>query len=220
VKNFIIFGIGHFLSDIFDIIHAADGRVYKIYMNMPEIFLERTIPLSRRLSYLPYPVEVFDSLDHFTPEEGCEYAIGCTVVQKYRLIESVKSRYDIRFCQLIHPDAYLGSNVSLGEGVVVSPRAVVAPNTVLEDFSLLNRMASIGHDVRIGKYSRIGPSAVVAAFTRIGACTSVGVGATILDRIHVGDRSVIGAGTLVTRDVPDDVVAFGVPARVVRENHL
>jgi sugar O-acyltransferase (sialic acid O-acetyltransferase NeuD family) len=220
MKRFIIFGTGHFLSDIFDIIHAVGGQVYKIYQNMPEVRLDRTIPLEKRLSFLPYKVSLYDSLDLFQPEEGCEYALGFTVVQKFHLVEHLKGRYPIRFCSLVHPEAYLGSNVTLGEGVVVSPRAVVAPNTILEDFCLLNRMASIGHDVRIGKYSRLGPSSVVAAFCRIGTCTAVGVGATILDRICIGDGSVIGAGALVTKDIPGGVVAYGSPAKVIRENRI
>ena len=216
MKGFIIFGIGSYLSDIFDIIHAAGGKVHKIFQNLPETVPDRTIPLRERLSYLPYAVEVFDSLDPFEPEEGCEYALGCTVVQKKMLVQQVKEKYGIFFAPLVHPRAYIGSHVTIGEGVVVAPHATISPNTVLSDFALINRAASIGHDVTIGPYSRIGPSAAIAAFCRIGTMTSVNIGAIILDRIHIGNNSVVGAGALVTKDVPDNVVVFGTPAKIMR----
>jgi acetyltransferase-like isoleucine patch superfamily enzyme len=100
------------------------------------------------------------------------------------------------------------------------PHATVSPNTVLGRFSFINRAASIGHDVYIGEYSRVGPSAAIATFCRIGCRTSVNIGATVIDRIHIGDNSVVGASVLVTRDLPHNVVAFGTPAKIVRDKPL
>jgi sugar O-acyltransferase (sialic acid O-acetyltransferase NeuD family) len=218
VTNFIIFGIGNYLSDIIDIIHAVGGKVQKIFQNMPEIVPERTISLKERLSYLPYDVTVYPSLDAFEPEKGYEYALGCTVVQKFGLIEQVKKRHMIHFQPLLHPKAHIGSHVTVGEGVLAAPHATIAPNVTLADFSLVNRTASIGHDAHIGRYTRIGPAVTIASYCRIGQATSINIGATILDRVYIGNNSVIGAGALVTKDVPDNVVVFGVPAKIVREN--
>ena len=217
MERYIIFGIGNYLSDIFDLIHAAGGRVDSIYQNIPEVVRDRTLSLAERLAYLPYGVEVFPSLDRFEPREGCKYVLGCTVVEKHALVGEVKRRFGVWFSPLVHPEAFLGSNVRVGEGVTIAPRVTIAPNTVLEDFVFVNRMVSIGHDARIGKYSRLGPGAVLAAFCRIGEKTSVNMGALIVDRVRVGSGSVIGAGSLVTADIPDNVVAYGSPARVVRQ---
>jgi sugar O-acyltransferase (sialic acid O-acetyltransferase NeuD family) len=218
MKDFVVFGIGNYLSDIIDIIHAVGGRVHAIFQNMPEVVAERTISLRERLSYLPYDVRVHPSLDAFEPKKGYEYALGCTVVQKYRLVKEVKDRYNVHFQPLIHPKAHIGSHVAIGEGVLAAPHATIAPNVILEDFSLVNRTASIGHDAHIGQYTRIGPAVTIASYCKIGHATSINIGATILDRVYIGNNSVIGAGALVTKDVPDNVVVFGTPAKIVREN--
>ena len=220
MRKFIIFGIGSYLSDIFDIIHCNDGKVHKIFQNIPEIIADRTISLKERLSFLPYDVQVYDSLVEFKPEPGCEYALGCTVVEKDRLVNHLRAHHTLYFTPLVHQRAHLGSNVVIGEGVLIAPHATVSPNTVLGRFSFINRAASIGHDVHIGEYSRVGPSAAIAAFCKIGCRTSVNIGATVIDRIHIGDNSVVGAGALVTRDLPDNVVAFGTPANIVRDKPL
>ena len=88
-------------------------------------------------------------------------------------------------------------------------------------------------EVRIGDYTLFGPGAQIltplhpfdAALRRerelgkpveIGADVWVGAGALILAGVHVGSRTVIGAGSVVTRDVPADVFAAGNPCRVIR----
>ncbi|MEJ2582051.1 MAG: DapH/DapD/GlmU-related protein [Acidobacteriota bacterium] len=51
---------------------------------------------------------------------------------------------------------------------------------------------------------------------RLERGVTVGIGASIVDSVTIGRNSVIGAGSVVTKDVPPGVVAYGVPARVVR----
>jgi UDP-perosamine 4-acetyltransferase len=53
---------------------------------------------------------------------------------------------------------------------------------------------------------------------RIGGRATVGIGATIIDGITVGMNSFVGAGAVVVKDVPDNVVVAGVPAKVLRKN--
>ena len=218
MKKYIIFGTGSFISDIFDLIHVNGGAVYKIYQNVKETVRPGDLSVRERAAILQYPVQIYVSLDEFVPEEDCAYVLGCTTVQKYGLVEELKSKYGLTFATLVHPEAYLGSNVHVGEGVVVNTRATIAPNVFLDDFCLVNRAAMIGHDTRIGRYSRIAPAATLGGLTRIGEKCSIGIGAIVLDRIEIGDWSVIGAGALVTRNVPGKVVAYGVPAKVVRPN--
>jgi acetyltransferase-like isoleucine patch superfamily enzyme len=63
---------------------------------------------------------------------------------------------------------------------------------------------------------RINPGANVSGNVKIGRATVIGTGAVIKDRIQIGANALIGAGATVVRDIPDNVVAFGNPARVMR----
>ena len=218
VEKYIIFGGGDFISDVFDLIHAVNGRVYKIYLNFPEPEREHPPGLKQRVSFLGYDVAIHESLDSFEPETGCKYVTCVPSVQKYRLIEDLKRDWEIEFSSLVHPGAHLGSNVHTGEGILISPGVVIAPNVVLDDFCTINRGTTIGHDAHIGKYSRVGPSVALAGGTRIGDKCNIGIGACVLDRLQIGNWSVVGAGSIVTRNLPEEIIAYGAPARVIRKN--
>jgi sugar O-acyltransferase (sialic acid O-acetyltransferase NeuD family) len=218
MEKYIIFGSSAFLSDIFDIIHANKGKVYKIYQNMPEVKSERTMGLRERVSLLGYDVTVYDSLDPFEPEKGCSYTIGTPTPQKYKLIEELKNKYSLTFSTLIHPTVILGSHIQMGEGVTINVQTAIGPNAYLDDFCSINRCSSIGHETRIGKYTSIGPGVAIASSVHIGEKCRIGMKAGILEHLYIGDWAVIGAGSLVNKDVPQGVVAYGVPAKVIGEN--
>jgi sugar O-acyltransferase (sialic acid O-acetyltransferase NeuD family) len=218
MKKYIIFGVSEYLSDIFDIIHSNNGKVYKIYQNMAEVRRERSAGLRERLAVLGYDVTVYDSLDAFELEGGCLHAVGTSSIQKYRLIEELKRRYSLTICTLIHPTVHLGSNVHIGEGVTIDARSVVAANAYLDDFCCINKCCSVGHDAKIGKYSVLSPGVFVAGSSHIGEKCTIGMQATILERLIIDDWALIGAMSLVNRDIPRGVVAYGVPAKIIRGN--
>ena len=218
MRKFIMFGVSVIMSDITECIHANGGRLHKIYLNMPEIEGERTLNYRQRLALLDYDVEVIEGLGAFAPEDGCEYTLGTTTVYKHLIVEEIKKKHDITFAPLVHPSANLAATVHVGEGVFVSMGVTIGSGVRLEDFCAVNRAVSIGHDTTIGKYSLIGPGATVAGSTVIGERVNVSMAANIFHCLRIGDFSVIGAAALVNKDVPPGVVAYGVPAKVVREN--
>lgn len=218
MKEFVIFGICAFLSDIFDLIHDNDGKVCRIYLNMPEVKREGERGLEERVSLLGYPVEIHDSLASFRPGNKFTYIIGTTTPRKHQLIAELKKTHDLTFTPLIHSTVLLGSNVHIGEGVMINVNSTIGPNVYLDDHCVINRCVSLGHDSRIGSYSNIAPSVSIAGSARIGDRCRIGIGATIIDHIRIGSKAIIGAGSLVTKDIPEAVVAYGVPAVVKKVN--
>jgi acetyltransferase-like isoleucine patch superfamily enzyme len=64
----------------------------------------------------------------------------------------------------------------------------------------------------------IGPAVNLSGSCRIGSRVYIGVGASIIDHISIGGGTVIAAGSVVTKDLPDHVLAAGMPARIVKKD--
>jgi len=142
---------------------------------------------------------------------------GLSTTKRSRFIEQVTS-YGINFATLVHPSARISSKSSLGEGSIVSVGVIISSHTHIGRHVILNRGALIGHHTKIGDYVTIQPGANIAGACHIGDATYIGMGAVITDHITIGSHSVVGAGAVVTKDVPDNVLVVGVPAKIVKEN--
>jgi acetyltransferase EpsM len=116
----------------------------------------------------------------------------------------------------IHPRATIAPDAVFGEGTVVAAGAVVNPGARIGCNVILNTSCSVDHECSVADGVHIGPGAHLGGRVTVGEGTWVGIGATIRDRVTIGAGSVIGAGAVVLKNVPLGVVAYGVPARVVR----
>lgn len=134
-------------------------------------------------------------------------------------LEKTAASFD-RLSTCCHPAAVVSAQSEVGNGVFIGPNAVVAPYATLGDMVTVNRSATIGHHTVVGRLSTINPGSHIAGGCRIGECVTIGMGACVVDGVAVGDNAVVGAGSLVTRDIPSGVVAYGSPARVVRDNNV
>jgi sugar O-acyltransferase (sialic acid O-acetyltransferase NeuD family) len=116
----------------------------------------------------------------------------------------------------IHPRAVVARSATLGAGTVVMALAVVNPDAMVGRGVIVNTAAVVEHDVVVGDFAHLSPNAAMGGAARLGARAHLGVGANVLPGVSVGEGSVVGAGAVVARDVPANVVAYGVPARVAR----
>lgn len=116
----------------------------------------------------------------------------------------------------VHPSAVVARDATLGPGVVIAAGAVVNPGAAIGRAVIVNTCASADHDDRIGEGASLGPGARLAGAVVVGEEAFIGLGAAVIERVRIGARTIVGAGAVVVRDLPDDVVAVGVPARVTR----
>lgn len=138
-----------------------------------------------------------------------------TTTQRERYVEQVAA-LGVRFGRLVHPRATLAPSVRTGAGVVIQAGAIVGSHATLGDHVMINRGALIGHHSTLEDYVTVQPGANIGGATRIGARAYIALGAQVLDRRVVGDGALVGAGSLVTRDVDANSQVMGVPARVTR----
>lgn len=121
---------------------------------------------------------------------------------------------NLKLFTAIHPSAQISKSAIIGEGTVVMAQAVVNADTNIGKHVIVNTGAIIEHDCNIADFAHISPNATLCGNVAIGECTHVGAGAVIIQNKSVGANSVVGAGAIVVKDVPDDVVVMGVPARI------
>jgi acetyltransferase EpsM len=119
--------------------------------------------------------------------------------------------------RLIHPRSIVAAGVAIGPGSMVAAGAVVNPGVRVGRNVIINTGATVDHESSIEEGAHIGPGAHLGGRTAIGPGVLVGIGAIIRDRIKIGKGTAIGAGAVVVKDIPPLVLAYGVPARVVRE---
>jgi len=118
---------------------------------------------------------------------------------------------------VISPAADVAAGTKIGAGTVICSVAVVTPGVCLGDNVILNTACSVDHDCQIADGAHICPGAHLAGNVSVGRAAWIGIGSAVIEGIKIGDGALIGAGAAVVRDIPANVLAVGVPARVVRK---
>lgn len=116
----------------------------------------------------------------------------------------------------IHPSAVVAPSATIGAGAVLCAGVIVNPGATIGANTIVNTGATVDHHNVIGDHAHIAPGVHLGGDVAIGEGTLIGIGAVVMPQRRVGAWCTVGAGAVVTRDLPDQVVAIGAPARVIR----
>lgn len=119
------------------------------------------------------------------------------------------------FTNFIHPSVNL-EMVSLASGIYIQENVVTQANVNIGHNSSIHIGSLIGHETKIGNSTFIAHGCNVSGCVTIEDGVTIGTGVSIIPRIRIGKWSVIGAGTVVTKDVPAYSVVVGNPGRVIK----
>lgn len=144
-------------------------------------------------------------------------ALGVGDNRKRRELAQKCTTWNLEIVTLVHPQSTVSSSAILGNGTVVMGGAVVNPQAKIGLGVIVNTGAIVEHDVEIGDYAHISPNASLGGASWAGPLVHMGIGSVLLPGVRVGAGSIIGAGAVVLKDLPADVVAVGVPAKILRK---
>ena len=120
------------------------------------------------------------------------------------------------FVNIIHPTAVFGRNVRLKKGVFVGAQTFISTSVSVGNYCLIHHKATLGLHCTMEEASSISGGSTAGGKVTIGVGTAITLGAIINDRLTIGSHSVVGSGAVVCKDIPDYVVAHGIPAKVIR----
>ncbi|MDY6949968.1 MAG: acetyltransferase [Thermodesulfobacteriota bacterium] len=145
-------------------------------------------------------------------------AVG-TPMTKRRIVDSIDNQ-NVSYPILVHPTVITGDRqyVTVGEGSIICAGTIITTNVLIGKHVILNLACTVGHETEIGDFSSLMPACNISGEVKIGQATFWGTGAIVINRRIIGNNCVLGAGAVVTKDIPDNVTAVGVPAKVVRQN--
>lgn len=118
---------------------------------------------------------------------------------------------------LVHPRAVVDPSAALGRATVVMPGAVVGADARIGAGAIVNTGATVDHDCRLGDFVHVAPGAHLAGEVAVGEGSWIGIGAAIVQQTTIGAWTMVGAGAVVLGDLPNEVTAVGVPAKVIRQ---
>lgn len=129
------------------------------------------------------------------------------------ITEKVKAEFGMA----IHPSAIISDSAVIEAGTVVMQGAIVQACAHIGKHCIINTGASVDHECIIEDFVHISPHSTLCGNVHVGEGAWIGAGTTIIPGVKIGKWSVVGAGSVVTKDIPDGVLAVGNRCKVIKE---
>lgn len=133
-------------------------------------------------------------------------AIGNNMIRK-----NIFEKYKLNFVTLIHPNAVIGLDVTIGEGTVVMAGATINASAKIGKQSIINTSCVVEHDVVVGDFTMLAPHSTVCGFSKIGNNCWLGAGATVNNVLKICDDVTIGSGGVVVKNIGEPGKYAGIP---------
>lgn len=144
-------------------------------------------------------------------------AIGNSKNRKL-IVDKLKKNKYLCFPNLVDPSVMIDDTTShLGVGNIICASSVITCNVKLGDFVIVNLDCTVGHDAIINDFVTLYPSVNVSGNVIVGTCSEIGTGTQVIQKLEIGSQTIIGAGSVVVKDIVSNCTAVGVPAKVIKE---
>lgn len=142
-------------------------------------------------------------------------AVGSAKVRK-NIVEKLQVNPNIRFATVIDPSVILSSRIKIGEGTIICAGTILTVDITIGNHVIINLDCTLGHDDVIEDFVTIYPSVNVSGNVVVETCAELGTGMQIIQGKKIGKESILGAGAVVVRDIPEKCTAVGSPAKPIK----
>lgn len=208
----LIIGAKGFAKEVLEILHQNN-----IFDNIA--FFDDVNQDTPNFLYGNFPVlKSLEEAKHFFLEHSNQFTIGIGNPNlRFKIYKSFK-KIGGNLVSTISPNSDIGHfGNSIDQGNNITSGVIITNDVTLGKGVLVNLNSTIGHDCNIGDFVEICPNVNISGNCNIGDFTFIGTSATILPNLNIGKKAIIGAGAVVTKDVPDNVLVMGIPAKIIKE---
>lgn len=207
MKDIVIIGAGGFGREVLWLIH--DINKIEIKWNILGFVDDNPNLQGREIDGYP----VLGTIDWLISEHNLNMVLaiadpGIRFLIANKLIDRITY-----FPNLIHPSVIYSPTIRMGVGNIICAGCIISVNVKLSNFIIIDWKCTIGHDVVIDEMVTLFPSVNVSGFCRIENLVSIGTGSQIIPNVEIGKKSVIGAGSVVVRNLKGNNTYVGVPVR-------
>lgn len=202
-NELVVYGAGGHGKVVAEILTAAGHEVHG--------FIDDDVRLA---GSLVVGVPVFRVIDWLDSHAGAPVALGIGDNHARERAADLAREHGCKLVIAIHPAAVIARSAKIGDGAVVMPAAVLNPDCEIGEGAIVNSGAIVEHDVRVGRYAHLSPNSALGGGAQIGDYSHIGMGATVLPLRRIGNNCVLGAGAVVIDDIADNLIAYGVPAKI------
>ncbi|RKL61630.1 hypothetical protein DXT63_15650 [Thermoanaerobacteraceae bacterium SP2] len=206
MKKLIIIGAGGFSSEVIEW-----ARHLNKFQN--EWYVYGLLDDNKAGTNLDVPI--IGKIENYIPnsDEVFICAIGDPKIKYNICIDFVKR--GAQFINLIHPTAIIGESAIIGKGIILCPYSVIAAKANIGDFVTINLHSTVGHNAVVKSGCTISSHCDITGFVNLEECVFIGSHSSIIPSVKVGKGAKIGAGSIVIRNVRENVTVFGNPAHEI-----
>lgn len=202
----VIYGAGGHGRVVIDIALASQLEVAWVLDDSPESAAIYGIPLTRP-----------DEFEWRTGAGSWNFLVAVGLNAKRANLYKQMCEWGGSPVNLIHPEAVLTERCQLNSGIAVMAGAVINPGARIGCNVVLNTSCSVDHDCVVADHAQLCPGVHLGGNVTVGELTMIGTGVSVIPGVQIGVGCEVGAGAVVTRDIPDNSLAVGVPAKVVSQ---
>lgn len=207
----LIIGAKGFAKEVLEILHQRNE------LEQLSFYDDVNSDIPKKL-FIKFPVlkNIDDAARYFkTVDNRFTIGIGNPVLRK-QLYEKFIAIGGV-LTSTISPKATIGSfDIEIGCGSNILSGAIFSNSTKMGKGCIVYYNSIITHDCEIGDFVEISPNVILLGNCEIGSYTQIGANATILPKTTIGSNVIVGAGAVVTKNVPDNCLIMGIPARVIK----